>query len=307
MLHLSKIITCAFCLFTLNAWAQNTEDKKFCSLEIYDMQTKERKVLRSFPNKIEAPNWTPDGKYLIYNSDGKLFKIDVNNPERIEQINTGFAMRNNNDHVLSASGKRIAISHHTKEDGRSRIYILPMEGGTPQLVTPMAPSYLHGWSPDEKWIAYCAQRNNNFDVYVIPAEGGEEIRLTDAEGLDDGPEYSPDGKHIWFNSVRTGLMQVWRMKADGTEQTQMTFDEDYNSWFPHISPDGKQIVLIAYRKGDVAPGDHPANKDVVLRLMPAEGGKPVTIVELFGGQGTINVNSWAPDSRKFAFVSFERN
>ena len=296
-----------FCFFTLTAWSQNTEDKKVCSLEIYDIQTKQRKVLRSFPIKIEAPNWTTDGKYLIYNSEGKIYKIDIQNPDLIEQINTGFATRCNNDHVLSVSGKRLAISHGTKEDGRSRIYILPITGGTPQLITPMGPSYLHGWSPDERWLAYCAQRNNNYDVYVIPAEGGEEIRLTDVEGLDDGPEYSPDGKYIWFNSVRTGLMQVWRMRADGSEQTQMTFDEDYNSWFPHISPDGKQIVLIAYRKGDVAPGDHPANKDVVLRLMPATGGKPVTIVELFGGQGTLNVNSWSPDSRKFAFVSYERD
>ena len=306
MIRLSKIYALALCFFTITAWSQNAGNNKFCSLEIYDIQTKERKVLCSFPVRVEAPNWTPDGKHLIYNSGGKLYKIDINRPEQIEQINTGFAVNCNNDHVISASGTRIAISHGTKEDRRSRIYILPIEGGTPQLITPMAPSYLHGWSPDEKWLAYCAQRNNNFDVYVIPAEGGEEIRLTDAEGLDDGPEYSPDGKHIWFNSVRTGLMQAWRMNADGAEQTQMTFDEDYNSWFPHISPDGKQIVLIAYRKGDVNPGDHPANKEVVLRLMPATGGKPVTIVELFGGQGTLNVNSWSPDSKKFAFVSYER-
>jgi Tol biopolymer transport system component len=293
------------CFISLTAWSQNS-GKKICSLEIYDVQTKERKVLCTFPVKIEAANWTPDGKYLIYNSEGKLFRIDIRHPERIEQINSGFAVRCNNDHVLSASGKRIAISHGTKEDGRSRIYILPAGGGTPQLVTPMAPSYLHGWSPDEKCLSYCAQRNENYDVYIIPAEGGEEIRLTDAEGLDDGPEYSPDGKHIWFNSTRTGLMQVWRMKADGAEQTQMTFDEDYNSWFPHVSPDGRQVVFLSYRKSDVAPGDHPANKEVVLRLMPSAGGKPVTIVELFGGQGTLNVQSWSPDSRKFAFVSYEK-
>jgi len=306
MLHFLKIYVFVFCFFSLSAWSQNTGQTVFCSLEIYDIQTKERKVLRTFPDKIEAPDWTPDGKHLIYNSGGKLYKIDVQNPGQTEQINTGFATRCNNDHVISASGTRIAISHHTKEDGQSRIYILPVGGGTPQLITPMAPSYLHGWSPDEKWLAYCAQRNNNYDVYVIPSDGGEEIRLTNAEGLDDGPEYSPDGKHIWFNSVRTGMMQVWRMNADGSEQTQMTFDEDYNSWFPHISPDGRQVVFIAYRKDDVAPSDHPANKEVVLRLMPAAGGKPVTVVELFGGQGTINVNSWSPDSKKIAFVSYER-
>ena len=180
-------------------------------------------------------------------------------------------------------------------------------GGVPRLITPLGPSYLHGWSPDGKQLAYCAERNGNFDVYVIPALGGEEKRLTTAEGLDDGPEYSPCGQYIWFNSVRTGLMQVWRMKADGSEQTQMTFDETRNSWFPHISPDGKQIVFITYTKGDLEPGQHLANKNVELRLMPAEGGEPKTLVKLFGGQGTINVNSWAPDSKRFAFVSYRLN
>ena len=123
--------------------------------------------------------------------------------------------------------------------------------------------------------------------------------------MDDGPEYSPDGKYIWFNSVRSGLMQAWRMKADGSEQTQMTFNENLNSWFPHVSPDGKQVVLIAYYKGDLKPGEHLANKNVILRIMPAEGGEPKTLFKLFGGQGTINVNSWAPDSKRFAFVSYK--
>ena len=145
----------------------------------------------------------------------------------------------------------------------------------------MAPSYLHGWSPDGKELAYCASRNGNFDVYVIPAEGGEEKRLTTAEGLDDGPEYS-----------------------DGSEQTQMTFDETRNSWFPLVSPDGKWVIFITYYKGDLEPGEHLANKNVELRLMPASGGEPKTMVKLFGGQGTINVNSWAPDSKRLAFVSY---
>ena len=171
-------------------------------------------------------------------------------------------------------------------------------------MTPLGPSYLHGWSPDGQQLAYCAERNGNYDVYVIPAEGGEETRLTTAEGLDDGPEYSPCGNYIWFNSVRTGLMQLWRMKRDGSEQTQMTFDETRNSWFPHVSPDGKHVLFITYRKGDLEPGEHLPNKHVELRLMPAEGGEPRTLIKLFGGQGTINVNSWAPDSRHVAFVSY---
>lgn len=273
-------------------------------LEILEITTNQRKIVKEFPYLIEAPNWTPDGKWLVYNSGGKLFRISPDNPDEPQEIETGYARQCNNDHVISADGSQIAISHRTKEDGKSRIYTLPFDGGIPTLITPLAPSYLHGWSPDLRLLAYCADRNGNYDVYIIPAEGGEEIRLTTAEGLDDGPEYSPCGNYIWFNSVRTGLMQVWRMKADGSEQTQMTFDETRNSWFPHISPDGKLILFISYQKGDVEPGAHPANKNVELRLMSANGGEAKTMVRLFGGQGTINVNSWAPDSKRFAFVSY---
>ena len=276
-------------------------------LEIYDIEKGTRTVVKEFKNHhIEAPNWSMDGKWLIYNSGGRLYKISAKKPGEPVEINTDFATACNNDHVLSFDGKSIAISHGTKEDRRSRVYTLPIGGGTPRLITPLAPSYLHGWSPDGKWLAYCAFRDNSKiqDIYVIPAEGGEEKRLTTAEGLDDGPEFSPDGKYIWFNSVRTGLMQVWRMKIDGSEQTQMTFDEQSNAWFPHVSPDGKQVVYLIYHKGDLEPHQHVANKNVELRLMSAEGGDYKTLVKLFGGQGTINVNSWAPDSKRFAFVSY---
>ncbi|MDR1223922.1 MAG: transporter [Tannerella sp.] len=280
------------------------EDKPVSRLEIYDLQTGTREVLKEYPGLIEAPNWTVDGKYLVYNSKGRLYRIEVDDPRSDVPLPTGFADRCNNDHVLSADGSRIAISHGTHEDGKSRIYTLPLAGGSPALITPLAPSYLHGWSPDGKTLAYCAERGGNYDVYVIPAEGGVEQRLTDAPLLDDGPEYSPCGQYIWFNSARSGLMQVWRMNADGSEQQQMTFDEDRNAWFPHLSPDGKNVIYICYKKGDVAPGDHPPRKSVELRMMPSGGGDPKTLVRLFGGQGTINVNSWSPDSKRFAFVSY---
>jgi Tol biopolymer transport system component len=297
------ILTSLF--FAPVSYAQQQKVTAF--LEIIDIRNSQRTVVMEFPYLIEAPNWTPDGKWLVYNSRGKLYKLSPDTPGEPIEIPTGFATSCNNDHVISSDGKQIAISHGTKEDRKSRIYTLPFEGGTPTLITPMAPSYLHGWSPDKKMLAYCADRNGNYDVYLIPAEGGEEIRLTTAEGLDDGPEYSPCGNYIWFNSVRSGLMQVWRMKADGSEQTQITFDETRNSWFPHISPDGEQVVFITYMKGDVEPGQHPANKNVELRLMPAKGGEAVTIAKLFGGQGSLNVNSWAPDSKRFAFVSYRLN
>lgn len=299
-----KRIFMILCSAALAIGALSAQQKVTSILEICDITTGERTTVKEFPYLIEAPNWTSDGQWLIYNSGGKLYKLSPDQPGEPEQIETAYAVRCNNDHVLSADGQQIAISHGTKEDGQSRIYTLPITGGTPRLVTPMAPSYLHGWSPDGKQLAYCAARKGNFDVYVIPAEGGEEQRLTTAEGLDDGPEYAPEGKHIWFNSVRSGLMQVWRMKADGSEQTQMTFDETRNAWFPHVSPDGQQVVFITYYKGDLEPGQHLANKNVELRIMPATGGESRLLVKLFGGQGTINVNSWAPDSRRFAFVSY---
>ncbi|QHQ63273.1 transporter [Anaerocolumna sedimenticola] len=283
-----------------NPWYRDNDES---ILEIYDIEKKTREVIYEFDYLIEAPNWSKDGKYLTYNSGGKIYKFDLATKE-IEEVFSSFVTNCNNDHVLSPDGNDIAVSHGTKEDGKSRIYTLPLTGGVPRLITPLAPSYLHGWSPDGKMLTYCGERNGEYDIYAIPAEGGEEIRLTDALGLDDGPEYDPTGNYIWFNSVRTGLMQAWRMKKDGSEQTQMTFDEEWNTWFPHISPDGKKIVLIAYKKGDLKPNEHLPHKNVELRLMPAEGGEAETVVKLFGGQGTINVNSWSPDSKKFAFVSY---
>ncbi|MDR1918058.1 MAG: transporter [Tannerellaceae bacterium] len=303
---MKRILNSALCvLFGLGSvQAQNQQQQLTSILEVIDVASGKRTVLKEFPFRMEAPNWTVDGKWLIYNSGGKLYKLSPDTPGEPVLIPTGAASRCNNDHVLSFDGRQIGISSGSEEDGRSRVWTAPIEGGEAKLITPLAPSYLHGWSPDVKTLAYCAERNGNFDVYVIPATGGEEKRLTTAEGLDDGPEYSPDGRYIWFNSVRSGLMQVWRMKADGSEQRQMTFDENRNSWFPHVSPDGKSVVYISYAKGDVAPGDHPANKNVELAIIPAEGGNPRVIAQFFGGQGTINVNSWAPDSKRFAFVSY---
>ena len=221
----------------------------------------------------------------------------------IQELDSGFAIDCNNDHVLSPDNTQIAVSHFTYEDATSRIYIIPFAGGSPRLVTEKGPSYLHGWSPDGRRLAYCAERGGQYDIYTIAVEGGPETQLTNLPGLDDGPEYSPDGRYIWFNSTRTGLMQVWRMEPDGANPTQMVH-EDANCWFPHVSPDGRQVVYIAYGKDDVAPGDHPANKNVEIRLVSAAGGESRTIAKLFGGQGTMNVNSWSPDNRTIAFVSY---
>ena len=282
--------------------ARIAERDTYSSLETMDVQTGARTVLKEFEHVIEAPNWTQDGKFLVYNSQGRLYTYELA-MGAIQELESGFAVDCNNDHVLSPDNREIAISHFTFEDATSRIYIIPFAGGSPRLVTEKGPSYLHGWSPDGRQLAYCAARGGQYDIYTIAVEGGSETQLTDLPGLDDGPEYSPDGRHIWFNSTRTGLMQVWRMETDGANPTQMV-REDANCWFPHVSPDGQQVVYIAYGKDDVAPGEHPANKDVEIRLVTAAGGESRTIAKLFGGQGTMNVNSWSPDNRTIAFVSY---
>jgi Tol biopolymer transport system component len=270
-----------------------------CALEVVPIGSKDRRVLFHTTDLIEAPNWTKDGKHLLFNSRGHIQKIAVagGNPERVE---TGFAQRCNNDHGLSPDGTQLAISDQTR-GGKSLIYIVSANGGEPRQVTPTGPSYWHGWSPDGATLAYCAERNGEFDIYTIPAAGGEEKRLTTSPGLDDGPDYTADGKFIYFNSERTGRMQIWRMRADGSQPEQVTSDE-YNNWFAHPSPDGKWLVFLSYDK-DVT--GHPANKEVRLRLMPLAGGPIQELAQLFGGQGTINVPSWSPDSRSVAFVSYE--
>jgi TolB protein len=282
---------------TPDAGGPGSEPRVESRLEIISVDGKDRKVVYRAEKRFEAPNWSCDGKTLVFNSGGLLYTMPVTGGEPAV-LDSGLATHCNNDHGFSPDGKWLALSNSPADE--SLIYVMPSGGGAPRLVTPLGPSYWHGWSPDGKTLAYCAERNGNYDVYTIPVEGGEEKRLTDAPGLDDGPDYSPDGRWIYFNSERTGLMQIWRMHPDGSSQEQVTND-GFADWFPHPSPDGKWLVLLSY---DKSVEGHPPNKDVTLRIMPLAGGKPQVLARLFGGQGTINVPSWSPDSRSLAFVSY---
>lgn len=278
------------------------EDYYASRLEVMDVDTGHRRVVHTEADSMQAPNWTPDGRALIYNRNGKLYRLELETGS-IVPIDTAFADRNNNDHAISFDGRMLAISHHAAtHDGESIIYTLPVAGGVPKLVTPLGPSYFHGWSPDGQWLVYTGGRNGNYDIYKILASGGaDEVRLTTDPALDDGAEFAPDGQGIWFNSARSGRMEIWRMQSDGSSQEQVTEDR-YNNWFPHVSPDGRQIVYLAYGP-DVAAEDHPWYRHVHLMLRPVAGGESRVIAYLYGGQGTINVPSWSPDSKSIAFVS----
>jgi hypothetical protein len=277
----------------------------YSTLETVAVKSVERQVVYTAREHFEAPNWSRDGSFSIFNRDGHILRIPVAGGKP-EIIDTGFANRCNNDHGPSPDATLLAISDESQEEHDSLVYTVPIGGGTPRRITKNSPSYWHGWSPDGKTLAFVGQRNvgeagDDFDIYTIPVAGGEETRLTTAKGLDDGPEYSPDGTFIYFNSERTGSMQIWRMRSDGSQQEQVTFDE-FNNWFPHISPDGKWMVFLSFEKGVTG---HPPNKDVSLRLMSLDDKKITELAKLFGGQGTINVPSWSPDSKQLAFVSYQ--
>ncbi len=278
--------------------------KKISVLEIYDIEKAERVTLHEFEGVIEAPNWLLDGDTLLYNANGRIWKYSIRTDESLP-VDTGWCTNCNNDHVPSPDNRELCISCSPSGESemKSQIYVIPMEGGTPKMVVESNPSFLHGWSNDGKELVYCAFRGDAVDVCAYLIEGGEERRLTDGLGYNDGPEYSPDDRHIWFNSTRNGLMQIFRMNRDGSDLTQMT-DADSNNWFAHVSPDGSKVVYLAFRKEDLEPWQHLPDKQVELWLMNYDGSQKQQIVRLFGGQGTINVNSWAPDSRRFAFVSY---
>jgi len=277
-----------------------TASTLYSTLEVITVASTDRRAIYVAPERFEAPNWMPDGKDLLFNRNGRIEKIPAagGTPQILD---TGFATRCNNDHGISPDGTQLVLSDNSQEGHQSLVYLVPIGGGVPRRITQKSPSYWHGWSPDGKTLAFVGERNGDFDIYAIPTAGGEEKQLTTAKGLDDGPEYSPDGKYIYFNSERTGHMQIWRMRADGSEQEQITFGEE-NDWFPHLSPDAQQMVFVTY---DASVKGHPENKDVMLRMMTLKDKKITVLAKLFGGQGTMNVPSWSPDGKQFAFVSYQ--
>jgi TolB protein len=308
---------CSVMLVTLMAssLAQQHDPARIRSrISIYDLESHKITVLYSADVLWEAPNWSPDGKYLLANSGGDLYHIPLNSGLRPqpEKIALPAGYRCNNDHGISPDGKWIAFSASTQDNSASRVFVASITGENPRLLTQHSPSYFHGWSPDGKWLAFVGQRSNSFNIFRVPFTGGDEARLTSKPAYDDGPDYSPDGKWIYINSNRGGSWNIWRFPADGAgsqdKDIQQITNDALEDWFPHPSPDGKWIVFLSFPHGTEG---HDARTNVQLRMISSSNGVPVAsspiqvLADIFGGQGTINVNSWSPDSKKFAFVSYE--
>jgi hypothetical protein len=282
---------------------------------VYDLAARSTRVVYQTDEVVEAPNWSRDGRFLLINTGGNLYRLPVNAPgePKLEKIELGGGgHRANNDHDFSRDGKWLAFSASSTASRQSQVWLAHADGSGAKLMTPAAPSYFHGWSPDGRWLAFVGQRDGKFELFRVAADGGAEQRLTSKGAYDDGPEYTPDGKWIYFNSDRSGNWDIWRIPAEGggpgdARAEQVTNDE-MEDWFPHFSPDGRWMLVFSFPKGTKTHNDKMDG--VVLRLAPAPGNKlqPVKLDVLsrfFGGQGTINVNSWSPDSKQFAFVVFE--
>jgi TolB protein len=282
-------------------------------ISVFDLKTKSSKVLFTADKLIEAPNWSPDGSKLLVNTGGELYTLDASgNPAtKLVKVDTASVSHCNNDKGFSPDGKSIAFSARG-DSGGSEVYSVEAGGGTPKLLVSESPSYFHGFSPDGKWIAVVARRQDNFDLFRLPANGGAQQRLTSDGGYDDGPDYSPDGKWIYFNSNRAGTWDIWRMPAEGAGEgdakAQRVTSDDREDWFPHCSPDGKWLLFLTFTKGT---DNHNGHGQISVRMIRLPGSKlkneqPKEVTSFFGGQGTINVNSWAPDSRRFAYVRYEQ-
>jgi dipeptidyl aminopeptidase/acylaminoacyl peptidase len=282
-------------------------------ITIFDLASRATSTRYTADQVIEAPNWSRDGRFLLVNTGGNLYRLPVEGEAKLEQIDLGSeGYRCNNDHDFTRDGKRLAFSASSLTSRQSQVYLAGGDGSGAKLMTPLAPSYFHGWSPDAKWLAFVGQRDNKFTLFRVPVEGGAEQRLT-SKGYDDGPEYSPDGKFIYFNSNRTDGWDIWRIPADGggpgDARAERVTNDEVEDWFPHFSPNGKWLLIFGFPHGTANHNDKM--EGVVLRLMPAPGktlkpAKPEELVKFFGGQGTINVNSWSPDSKKFAYVVYEK-
>ena len=325
---MTRFVCLAFSCCLVFAQQPQQQQKFRSKVAIYDLKTKKSTVIYEQDGILEAPNWTHDGRTLLVNTGGKLYRMNVDGgPAKLGdpiEFTPGRGYRCNNDHDYSPDGKLIAFSASSALSQQSQVYVANADGTAARLLTLASPSYFHGWSPDGKWLAFVGRRNGKFELFRVSVNGGEEQRLTSSGTYDDGPEYSRDGKWIYFNSNRGGGWNIWRMPADGAGPGdalgERVTNDPLEDWFAHFSPNGKYMVFLSFPAG--TEGHNGRMPGMKLRMMKAPRfhalrhiGHPrgklkaspmIEVLETFsGGQGTINVNSWSPDSKRFAYVIYE--
>lgn len=264
-----------------------------------DDAARQATVLLSERGHSMAPNWSRDGKSIVFTRGGQIDTIPAEGGAA-QPIDVGGLVSCSGSHGFSPDGKWFALSCATPDRTDRQVFIIPASGGKPRQLTKNT-GYFHSWSPDGKTIVYTRGTKAGLTIYTMPVEGGPETAISRGTGVDDDPDYSPDGKYIYFNSDRWGGMQIARMRPDGSDVEQVTFD-NHRNWTPHPSPDGKSIVFLSY---DPSVTTHAANRDIALRILSTSDGKIRTLVNLVGGDGTMNVANWSPDSKSIAFVSYQ--
>jgi WD40-like Beta Propeller Repeat len=274
------------------------------SITVIGVDGTAKQVIHMSPRRFGAPNWSPNGTYLLLNAGGKLWRLSVSGgePKELPAELPGWVDIN---HGFSPDGKTMAVT------AGGPIFLLPVAGGAPRRVTDNAPSYFLGWSPNGRTLVYTANRGANYDIFAIDARGGPERRLTTHPGFDDSPDYSPDGKWIYFNSDRVKGFDIWRMPAAGAgagdAKAERVTSDERDDWFPHTSPDGKSLIFLSYAAGTAG---HPSDHDVLIRRMPVPGtrvgsAKIEDVVRFIGGHGSIGSRPFSPDGRRFAYISYQ--
>lgn len=282
-----------------------------CRVVVIDPRTgSQRTVLESTSTAFESPNWTPDGEWIVVNAAGSLYRVPAEGGTA-RMIPSGGLDDSNNDHLVSRDGKTIFSSSETT----GHLFAVPFEGGEPLRVSPDRDGvfgyFLQGQSPSGSVLSFTGAEQRDGSAFVsglflLDLPTSEVTRLSSWPEDSVGCDWSPDGEWLYFSSElgadAVGHAQIHRMRPDGSGVERLTDDERVN-WFPKMSPDGKTIVYLSFPAGTVG---HESDVDVVVRSMSPEGRGRRDVARFTGGQGTLNMNSWAPDSSAFACISYEQ-
>jgi Tol biopolymer transport system component len=276
------------------------------SITIIDRDGSSKRVIHTAAHRLEAPGWSPDGSTLVLNGGGKLWRLSARDGGQPRVIPTKALGWVDVNHGISPDGRSLAVT-------AGPIFRLGLNGGQPERLTDGSPRYFHGWAPDGHELAYAMLTGANVDIGVTDPRTGIERRLTAHSAIDDMPSYSPDGRWIFFSSNRWGGSDIWRIPRDtpapADQQAERVTGDQFQDWFPHVSPDGQSLIFLSYHKSIQG---HPIDQDVMIRRIAVPGVDPSEptakiepLVRIVGGQGSIGSRPWSPDGKQFVYVSYD--